>query len=315
MFLKRLLFVAVLLALSLSACGGVGTEVQTVRVAVLPVLDVLPMYVAQEQGYFEANGVLVEFVPVGAAPERDQLMQAGQVDAILNELVSTMFYNQDETQVKIVRFARVATTEYPVFRILASADSGIETVDDLAGVPVGISEGTVIAYTTERILEKAGLTPDEIAEVAVPKIPDRLNLLQTGDLQAANLPDPVASLAVLNGAHVVIDDTSYPEISNSVITFSADFIEAHPEAVRGFLAAYEQAVADINADKSAWTAMMLEESLLPPPLADTYVLPDYPIASVPSEAQFADALEWVQSKDLIEGVPTYADSVTAEFLP
>jgi NitT/TauT family transport system substrate-binding protein len=273
------------------------------------------MYVAQEQGYFEENGVLVEFVPVGAAPERDQLMQAGQVDAILNELVSTMFYNQNETQVKIVRFARVATEEYPVFRILASADSGIETVEDLAGVPVGISEGTVIAYTTERMLENAGLAPDEIAEVAVPKIPDRLNLLQTGDLQAANLPDPVASMAVLNGARVVIDDTSYPEVSNSVISFNADFIEAHPEAVSGFLAAYEQAVADINADKSAWTAMMLKESLLPAPLADTYVLPDYPTASVPNEAQFADALEWVQSKGLIEGVPTYADSVTTEFLP
>jgi NitT/TauT family transport system substrate-binding protein len=279
------------------------------------VLDILPMYVAQEQGYFEEQGVTVEFVPVGAAPERDQLMQAGQVDAILNELVSTMFYNQNETQVKIVRFARVATTEYPVFRILAAGDSGIETVADLAGVPVGISEGTVIAYTTERMLEKAGLAPDEIVGVAVPKIPDRLNLLQTGDLQAANLPDPVASLAALNGARVIIDDTSYPEVSNSVITFSADFVEAHPDAVKGFLAAYEQAVTDINADKAVWTPLMLEQELLPPPLADTYVLPDYPTASVPSEAQFADALEWVQTKGLIEGVPTYADSVTAEFLP
>ena len=315
MSFKKLCFVFILLALSLSACGGAGTEVQTVRVAVLPVLDVLPMYVAQEQGYFEANGVMVEFVPVGAAPERDQLMQAGQVDAILNELVSTMFYNQNETQVKIVRFARVATAEYPVFRILAAPDSDIKTVDDLAGVPVGISEGTVIAYTTERMLENAGLSPDEIAEVAVPKIPDRLNLLQTGDLKAANLPDPVASLAVLNGARVIIDDTSYPEVSNSVITFSTDFIEAHPDAVRGFLAAYEQAVTDINADKSAWTQLMLEKDLLPPPLADTYVLPDYPTASVPSKAQFADALAWVQSKGLIEGVPTYTDSVTTEFLP
>jgi NitT/TauT family transport system substrate-binding protein len=312
---RKILLVAVLLALTLTACGGASAEPQTVRVAVLPVLDVLPMYVAEQQGYFEEQGIAVEFVPVGGAPERDQLMQAGQVDAILNELVSTMFYNQNETTVKIVRFARVATQEYPVFRILAAADSGIETVEDLAGVPVGISEGTVIEYSTDRILENAGLAADDIVGVAVPKIPDRLNLLQSGDLQAANLPDPVASLAVLNGARVIIDDTSYPEISTSVITFSADFIEKYPETVKNFLAAYEQAVEDINADKAKWMPLMLEEGLLPPPLADTYVLPDYPTASVPSEAQFADALEWVQSKGLIEGVPTYAGSVTAEFLP
>jgi NitT/TauT family transport system substrate-binding protein len=286
-----------------------------IRVAVLPILDSLPMYVAETQGYFAEEGLQVEFVPVNSAPERDQLMQSGQVDAMINELVSIMFYNQSETQVVAVRFARTASTQYPVFRILASADSGIETVDQLAGAPIGVSQGTVIEYTTDRILDRAGLTPDQIEIVAVPSIPDRMNLLASGQLSAANLPDPAASLAILNGAVPIIDDTTYPEISHSVITFSLDFVQQNEPAVEGFLAAIEHAVADINADKTAWDALLNEQNLMPPPLLGVYALPDYPLASVPSQEQFTDALQWVLDEGLISNQIDYATSVDGTYLP
>ena len=66
----------------------------TLKMALLPILDTLPMYVAQEEGLFAENGVTVEFIPVGSAAERDQVISAGQADGMINELVSTMFYNK-----------------------------------------------------------------------------------------------------------------------------------------------------------------------------------------------------------------------------
>jgi NitT/TauT family transport system substrate-binding protein len=242
-------------------------------------------------------------------------MQSGQVDGMIKELVSTLYYNQQETRILVVRFARVATEEYPLFRILAAKDSGIQSVEDLRNVPIGISEGTVIEYTTDRLLAKAGLQPEGIAKVAVPKIPDRLALLNSGELQAANLPDPVASLAIQNGATVVVDDTIYPEISHSVISFRKEVVDEHPEAISSFLAAIEEAVKAINADKDRWSDLLTELKLIPPPLLGSYVIPDFPLASVPVEAQFADALSWAREKGLITGDPAYADSVTPAYLP
>ena len=151
---KPLLVLA--LALLLAACASAPAEAPVVRVGMLPVLDGLPIYVAQAEGYFAEEGVQVEIIPVGSAPERDQLMQSGQIDAMINEIVSDMLYNKDGVQVVAVRFARTATAEAPVFRIVASAQSGITEVDGLRGVPIGLSEGTVIEYTTDRMLEKAG---------------------------------------------------------------------------------------------------------------------------------------------------------------
>jgi NitT/TauT family transport system substrate-binding protein len=290
-------------------------EPTLLKVAVLPILDALPMHVALEQGYFEQYNLEVELVPVTSAPERDQLMQAGQIDGMINEIVSVMFYNQQETRVVIVRFARAATADSALFSILASAESNITSVEDLAGIEIGVSEGTVIEYVTDRVLRYAGLTPDQIVKVAIPRIPDRLNLLQSGELEAGVLPDPVTALAEMNGAVLVIDDSSLPEVGTSVISFSVDALTQKPEAVRGFLAALEMAVADLNDQPQEYTQLMVDLGILPPPLAETFELPPYVTASVPTEAQWADALNWAMEKGLLESEPSYAESVDTSFLP
>jgi NitT/TauT family transport system substrate-binding protein len=313
--MRRWFLLAVLTSLVLGGCAPAPQEQVTLRMGLLPIVDGLPMYVAQAQGMFAKEGVQVEFVPVASAAERDQLMQAGQIDGMINDLVSTMFYNQNGKQIVVVRFSRVATPEFPQYRLLAGKDSGIRDVAGLKNVPIGISEGTVIAYTTDRLLEAEGVSPDDIQTIAVPKIPDRLALLESGELKAANLPDPLASLAILSGATVILDDTAHPEYGNSLISFRAAVVEEHPQAIRAFLKALEEATAAIQADKSAWKTLMSENNLIPAPLLESYVLPDFPAASVPTESQFADALAWTKEKGLVTADVSYAESVDASFLP
>src|SRR5512147_2111456 len=194
-----------------TAGTGSSTGKVTLKIAVLPILEALPMYVAEQKGYFAAQGVDVQFIPVQSAAERDQIMAAGQADGMINDLVSTLLYNKDATQIQIVRFARTATPEFPQYRILASSKSGFKTVQDLKGVPIGISEASVIAYTTDRLLQAEGLSPQDIKTIAVPKIPDRLALLASGELKAANMPDPFSLLAMQEGAVDILDDSKHPE--------------------------------------------------------------------------------------------------------
>jgi NitT/TauT family transport system substrate-binding protein len=56
------------------------------KVALLPILDTLPFHAAQAKGYFKRYGVSVTAVPVGSGLERDQLMQSGAIDGMLNEM-------------------------------------------------------------------------------------------------------------------------------------------------------------------------------------------------------------------------------------
>ncbi len=313
--MKNLARLTLLLALALGACAPAAPQTTTLRIGVLPILEALPMYVAQDQGYFAQEGLQVEFVPAASAAERDQLMQAGQIDGMINDLVSTLLYNQQQVQIVIVRFARVASAQDPAYRILASAGSGITGVDGLRGVPIGVSEGTVIEYVTDRLLQAEGLAADEIEIVAVPKIPDRMALLESGELQAATLPDPLSSLALQAGATLILDDTAHPEFGTSVLSFRKPIVEQSPEAVRAFLRALEKATAEVNANPGRWGTLLTENKLVPAPLIGSYRLPTFPSASVPSEAQYADALDWAVAGGLLVGSAAYDDSVNDAFLP
>ncbi|KPK10150.1 MAG: hypothetical protein AMJ56_08855 [Anaerolineae bacterium SG8_19] len=306
--------ILMLLVTLVVACGG-QEEPDTVRMAVLPILDNLPMYVADEQGYFEEQNLTVEFIPVNSAAERDQVIQAGRADGMINEILSTLFYNREEPEIIIVRYARVPTPEYPQFRILAASGSGIESVEDIKGEEIGISEGTIIEYSTDRLLQAEGLSPDEINTVAVPGIPDRMALLGSGELPAANLPDPLAYLVMQGGATVVVDDSKYPEYGHSVISFRKELVDQNPDVIKRFLIAVEQAVEDINTNKEQFNTLLSDRNLVPEPLLGSYTVPDFPTASVPPISQWDDVLDWAQTKGYIEGDLEYGDSVDGSFLP
>lgn len=287
----------------------------SIKIAMLPILDALPFYVAQEKGYFNDQKLKVEFVPAASAAARDQLMQAGQVDGMINDLISTMFYNKDKVNIVIVRFARVATSTYPQYRILAAKDSGIKDVNGLKGVPIAISEGSVIEYTTDRLLQAEGLKKDDIKKVAIPNINDRLAALTAGTVKAANVPDPASSAAMAAGATVIVDDTKYPQYGNSVFSFSATFVQKNPEAAKRFLVALEKAVKEVNADKTKWNDTLTKNNLLSATLVGTYKLPDYPLASVPTEAQFKDVNDWAKEKGMVSKDLVYKESVDVSYLP
>jgi NitT/TauT family transport system substrate-binding protein len=313
--LRKGLAAFVALNVLLTACAQAPAETPTLRIGLLPVLEALPIYVADEQGYFKSEGISVEYVPAASAAERDQLMQAGQIDGMINDLVSTVLYNKDTQKIAVVRFARTATPESAQYSILASKDSGITTASDLKGVEVGISEGTVIAYVTDRLLQAEGLQPADIKTTNVVKIADRMQLLNQGNLKAATMPDPYSSLAQQSGAVVVVDDSKHNELGNSVLSFSTDTLKAKPNTVKKFLAALEKAVNDVNANPDQYSNVLTDKKLIPAPLAGKYKLPKFPAASVPTEAQFNDVEAWMTGKNLLKANVPYNQLVDASYLP
>ena len=324
-----LIAILLLAAFTMVGCGGEKqtpflepsptpvreTEVQTLKMALLPVIDVLPFHVAEQNGYFAQVDVQVELVPVKSAQERDTLIQTGQVDGMLTDLLSPVLFNQDEPQISVVRTARKVYPDSPLFSILARPGSKVNSPADLGGVEIGISQNTVIEYLTDRMLEKAGLTLDQIATSEVSAIPVRFELLVNGEIPAATLPDPLTSGAIAAGAVLVVDDTSVPELSQSILAFSTETLETKPQAVRSFLQAWELAVQELNANPDRYHDLLIEKGRVPESIQGTFQMPPFPEASVPTEEQLVDVVEWALEKGLVkQGVP-YERMVDDSYLP
>ncbi len=287
---------------------------QSLRVALLPVVDTLPFYIAEANGYFADEGVVVEGVPVASPVDRDQLMQAGEIDGMLTELTTVGIFNRDSVQVQIISYARVAAADGPVFRVLAAPRSNITIPSDLAGNPIGVSQNTVIEYVTERLLQESGLTDDQIVTESVPVIPERFQLLMSGDLLAATLPDPLAQAAIEAGAIPIIDDSAFPAYSSSSLAFSVAAIQQKSAAVQAFLAAWNRAVADLNADPESYRSLFLEKVAVPESVQATYLIRPFPVNEVPSQAEWDDVMAWLIDKGLIDTPTSYTDSVITDFI-
>lgn len=290
------------------------TSKGSLRIGVLPITDVVPFYVADAQGYFKQQGLSVELVSVSSAAERDQLMATQQIDGELNDLVSTVLFNAQSPKIKIVRKARQAFPNAAEYWILTPKDSAVKTAQDLKGKEIAISQNSVIEYVTQRLLEKAGLAAADIKTTNVPSIPTRLQLLQANQVAAATLPDPLASLALAQGARIVVDDTQYPDYSVSVISFRTDVVAQRADDVKAFLAAYDLAIGDIRTKPDQFRNILIQQSRVPDALKDKYQFPPFPDPGIPTQAQWDDVVQWAMAKKLIAAPVSFDSSVDGGFV-
>lgn len=316
---KNLFSLMLVLALAVAALplGQPDAQAQTkLKMGLLPILDVLPFYVADQAGYFADEGLEIELVPVSSALERDQLLLAGEIDGMLNDLISTGIFNQDEARIQIVALARRAYEDAPQFRILAAPRSNITIPNDLTNVEIGISENSVIHYIAQRILEEAGVSAEELSWITEPNIPVRYQLLMEGTMKAVCLPDPLAQAAIEGGAILIADDTSLvdTEFSQSVLTFRTEIIEDNPEAVEAFLRAWMRAAEDVNADPEAYRDLWIENTNVPDSVRDSYVLPPFPTYTITQPLAWDDTMAWLVEQGIIDEAPSYESSVNPAFL-
>lgn len=303
----------VLLALLLLSVGVVGAQdaEPDLKIALLPVLNTLPFYVAQAEGFFADEGVTVEIVPFDSARDQQIAVTTGEVDGLNTDMVVAALLNK----VVPVTVVRADPPAVPFFSIVAGKDSGIETVEDLKGVAIAIASNSIIEYLTTELLRGAGFSDDEIVYIEVPQIPVRLELLAQGQVKAATLPEPLTTLATrLQGGTVLADDRAAAFVP-TVIAFHQAALDEKPAAVSAFMRAYERAVAALNADAEAYRDVLIANIRVPEPLWATYPVPTFFPAAVPDAEQTALVLDWMIARGLLEAELDYDVFVTDAFLP
>ena len=279
-------------------------EVKTkIKMGILPIEDALPFVVADEEGLFKKHGLDVEIIKFQSAIERDAALTSGEVNVVLTDPLAVILLRNGGVDVKIVSLCLGKTPQEGVFTILAAPNSSITKVEDLEGKKLAISSNTIIEYVTDRMLGNV-----KAEKVEIKSIPLRLQALLEGKVDAATLPEPLASLAILKGAKKVVSDADLPEsISHTVIVFKSEAMK--DDVVKRFLAAYDEAVERINANPEKYRQKFLEIGRVPKPLAESYKMPKYPKSQTFPKEFYDGYLEWAMQKKLIEKSIPYEEAV------
>ncbi len=335
--MKRKLSLALALVLTLGVLAGCGskpnavynkgeqgpatkpadpTPVASLKIGQLPVIDGLPFWVAEAQGYYKQQGVDVELITFKSALERDAALEGGQIDGTMTDIIGAVGVYEKGTPVQITSLALGATKEESPFAIVAAPNSGIDTAADLKNVEIGISTNSVIHYTTEKMLLENGFTPDEIKVTNIPQIPVRFEALMSGQIKAATLPEPLLSLAVAKGAKLILNDVNAKQnYSHSVIVFTDKAVKEKTEGLKRFFLAYNLAVLDIKANPTAFKELLADKAKLPAEIKDSFQVTPYSPSQAPAKADVEAVIEWLLDKKIIAKKVTYEEIVNKTLYP
>ena len=298
------LLAAVLMVATAAGCGHHDEKLSELKVGLMPDTCSLPFIIAQEKGYFAEEGLKVDLQQFKSAMDRDSALQSGNLDGAVSDLLAVGFAKDGGFDVKVT-----SATDGD-YRLVAGKAAGTKDPKMIAGKDVAVSKNTIIEYVTDRILEKAGMKPDSINKVAIPQIPARLEMLQSGKLTAATLPEPMDSIAMSNGC-VSVTSAKEMGINPGVVMFTEKAVSGKKAEIQAFYRAYNKAVHYLNeTPPEEYMDIVIEKGGFPPASRSALVLPKYREAVLPNEEDISACMSWLIEKGLVKSSFGYNDIVS-----
>ena len=284
---------------------------EKLRLGVLPVVDVVVLYTARDEGYFRDAGLEVELVPFQSALEKDAAVQAGTLDGYFGEISNPVLHRLAGMDYVIIATTYFSNPKTRMFGLIASPESTATTVAELKGGGVAMSRGTIIDYLLGYFIKAGGLTEADIDRRDIRKIAMRVQMLLAGKVDAALLPEPLLSIAEKQGGKVLLDDRVF---SRPLAIIALARKKTDPATVKAFREAYAKAVAKVNAAPDSARETLLRYKLIPPTLTD-FTPPFFDPARVPNEPpsreEYAAYLNWLRDSGMVgeAALPSYEDIV------
>lgn len=243
-----------MLALLLVSCVFTGCSKKsgknakrTVNIAIQPSAAFMPLYLCREKGWIEEalaqSQVTVKWNDFESGPPINESLAAGLSDIGTNGDVPTVSAIAAGQKVTIVGVPGNGPDAYAV---LANANnSAVNTFADLKGKKVATVIGSTGHNLTKKLLEKNGMTFDDIKLINI-SAGDAGIVLATNDVDAVVIWEPNVTRLVDNGTAKIIAKGSDTNLRGTN-TFLArtDYIKANPDVISVILEQYARAVKEL----------------------------------------------------------------------
>ncbi|WP_369179909.1 ABC transporter substrate-binding protein [Streptomyces mutabilis] len=285
--------------------GSSGGGTTTVKVGLIPIVDVAPLYLGQKKGFFEERGLKLEFSSAQGGAAIVPGVVSGQFQFGFSNMTSLMIARSNDVPVKAVAngIASTGVAGKDFEALTVKGDSPIKSPKELEGKKVAINTLKNINETAVRAsVRKAGGDPDavELVELAFDQMPAALD---AGRVDAAMVVEPALATVKSQGgreiANPMIDIA--PKLTVAMYFTSTRYAQENPETVKKFQEATAESLAYADAHPDEVREIVTTYTKIPADVLARVTLPKWP--AEPDRAGIEELAKLGREDGLFEKAP------------
>ena len=181
----------------------------SLKVAVVPTLDCLPVYLAKDERLFDTLGVDVHLKIFNAQIDCDQALMRGAADGMVSDLVRTERLRLMGTPMLYVS----STGTY--WQLLSNHKARLKALDQMGDKMIAMTRFSATDCLSQLVFEGVK-TKSQVYNVQINDVQIRLRMLLNNEMDAVWLTEPLATAARLQG-HRVMADSRDKKLSLGVV--------------------------------------------------------------------------------------------------
>ncbi|MFN0185388.1 MAG: ABC transporter substrate-binding protein [Aquabacterium sp.] len=234
-------------AAALSALPFVGARAQAVEKPKLTLavggknlLYYLPLTIAEQLGYFKAEGLDVTIPDFAGGSQALRALVGGSADVVAGAFEHTV--NMQTKGQRLRAVVLMGRAPQIVLGVNPKTMSGFKSVADLKGKKIGVTApGSSTNVMANFVLAKAGLKPSDVSIIGVGAGNGAVAAMRSGQIDALSNLDPVISLLTRSNDLRIVSDTRVVAEADKVfggpmpaacLYLKQDFINANPRTVQ-----------------------------------------------------------------------------------
>lgn len=181
------------------------------KIAVMPTLDCLPIYVAKEHQMFD-TAVDIRLKQFTAQMDCDTALIRGRVEGAITDLVRAERMKKEGLELNYV----AATNAY--WLLISNRIQRITNLKHLDDKMLAMTRYSVTDLLGDLVVDSAQLRPERVFRIQINDVDIRLKMLENNEMDALLLTEPQATQALL-GKHKVLLDTRKLDMQMGAIVF------------------------------------------------------------------------------------------------
>ncbi|MQA95890.1 MAG: nitrate ABC transporter substrate-binding protein [Streptosporangiales bacterium] len=279
-----ILAVAGLLAAA-TACGSgeetqTGTQVDEVAVGVIPIVDIAPLHLGTQKGFFSKRNIKLTLTEAQGGAAIVPGVVSDKFQFGFSNVTSLVLARSKGLPVKIVANGNnsTGTVRKDFGSVIVAEDSPIKRARDLEGKRVAINTLKNINESTVRAAVTAdGGDETKVKFVELP-FPDIVPAIEKGEVDAGQVVEPFQTIGKQGGMREVAWNMAEPIQDLTVATYftTEKQLKSDPELVERFTAAVNESLAYAESHQDEARAVLPSYMKLDPKVASALTLPKWP---------------------------------------